>query len=65
MHGGALYYPLRSLGILYCSLAQGILTDDLELHSEAFENPPDQNVILHFCVKPAQSGTASLLFNQL
>lgn len=36
-HGGILYYPLRCLGILYSSLAQGILPDDLELYSEAFE----------------------------
>lgn len=28
-------------------------------------NPPEQNVILHFYVKPDQPGTASLLFNQL
>lgn len=27
-------------------------------------NPPDQNVILHFCVKPDQPGNAFLLFNQ-
>lgn len=28
-------------------------------------NSPGQNVILHFCVKPEQPGTAFLLFNQL
>ena len=36
-HGGVLYQPLCCLVILYSLLAQGIVTDDLELPSEAFE----------------------------
>lgn len=36
-HGVVLYQLLRCLVILYSLLAQGIVTDDLELPSEAFE----------------------------